>query len=77
MFKLTFKFKYIKKHRRIIAADPLLYETTSPSDFFILVDRRWSNANFLKKNFKLDYDIKFDLSFGGRVTFEKKYQTFN
>lgn len=71
------KFKYIKKHRRIIAADPLLYETTSPSDFFILVDRRWSNANFLKKNFKLDYDIKFDLSFGGRVTFEKKYQTFN
>ena len=71
------KSKFDKKHRRMIAADPLLYETTSPSDFFKLVDRRFSNANVLKKNLKFDYDIKFDLSFGGRVTFEKNYQIFN
>ncbi len=69
--------KFFEKNtRRIIAADILLYESTSPSDFFILVDRRYSNANFLEKNLIFNYDIKKKLYFGGNITFEKKYQPY-
>lgn len=62
--------------RRIVSADPLLYESTAPSDFFILVDRRYNNVNFLEKNLKYEYKIKKNLHFGGFTTFEKKYQPY-
>ena len=62
-------------YRRIVASDILLYESTSPSDFFILVDRRYVNMNFLSNNLKYKYTLKKDLAFG-IVTFEKKYQPY-
>ena len=58
--------------RRIVASDILLYESTSPHDFFILVDRRYVNCNFLINNLKYKYTLKKDLALG-IVTFEKKY----
>ncbi len=61
--------------RRIVAADPLLYESTSPSDFYILIDRRYLNADFLINNLKYEYKIKKDLAFGF-VKIEKKYQPY-
>jgi len=65
-----------KNSRRIVAADVLLYESTAPSDFFILVDRRYSNSNFLEKNLIYDYKIIKNIIFGGKVTFQKKYQPY-
>ena len=65
-----------KLPRRIVAADILYYESSAPSDFFILVDRRYSNAKFLEKNLILNYKIKRKLYFGGSVTFEKIYQPY-
>jgi len=62
--------------RRIVAADPLLYESTAPADFFILVDRRYTNSNFLEKNLIYDYKVVKKIHFGGFVTFEKKYQPY-
>ena len=41
-------------NRRIVASDILLYESSSPSDFFVLVDRRYVNTNFLINNLKLN-----------------------
>ena len=35
--------------RRIVSADPLLGRKYKSSDFFILVDRRYNNVNFLEK----------------------------
>ena len=58
--------------RRIVASDILLYESSSPHDFFILVDRRYINCNFLINNLKYKYTLKKDLALG-IVTFEKKY----
>ncbi len=69
-------YDYCNNSRRIVAADPLLYESTAPADFFILIDRRYTNANFLEKNLKYKYKIKKDISLGGIVTFEKKYQPY-
>tara|TARA_B110000037_G_C17012322_1_gene461841 strand:+ start:195 stop:995 length:801 start_codon:yes stop_codon:yes gene_type:complete len=67
---------YKNNSRRIVSADPLLYESTAPSDFFILVDRRYTNTNFLEKNLVFDYTVKKDISLGGVVSFEKKYQPY-
>jgi len=61
--------------RRIVASDILLYESTCPSDFFILIDRRYVNMNFLSNNLKHKYTLKKDLALG-IVTFEKKYQPY-
>lgn len=65
-----------KTSRRIISADTLLYESTAPADFFVLVDRRYSNSNFLEKNFIYEYKINKKIYLGGTVTFEKKYQPY-
>ena len=62
-------------NRRTVNADILLYESSSPPDFFILVDRLYVNTNFLINNLKYKYTIKKDLAFG-IVTFEKKYQPY-
>ena len=70
------KVFFEKKSRRIVSADVLMYESTSPSDFFILVDKRYSNANFLERSLLFDYIVKKQLYFGGTVTFEKKYQPY-
>ena len=70
------KVFFEKKSRRIVSADVLMYESTSPSDFFILVDKRYSNANFLESSLLFDYIVKKQLYFGGTVTFEKKYQPY-
>jgi len=56
--------------RPIIAADPLLYETSSPNKFFIIIDGRHRNAEFLKNNLKGRYQIKKSSAFK-RFTFEK------
>lgn len=69
-------YDYCNNSRRIVAADPLLYESTAPADFFIFTDRRYTNANFLEKNLKYRYKIKKDISLGGTITFEKKYQPY-
>ena len=61
--------------RRIVASDILLYESSSPHDFFILVDRRYVNTNFLSNNLKYKYTLKKDLALG-IVTFERKYQPY-
>jgi hypothetical protein len=54
--------------RPIVAADILLYESSAPLDFFIFVDGRWRNCNFLRNNFKGKFKhIK---------KIEQKYQTF-
>jgi len=62
-------------NRRGVNADILLYESSSPSDFFILVDRGYVNMNFLINNLKYKYTVKKDLAFG-IVTFERKYQPY-
>tara|TARA_B110000008_G_C16797947_1_gene495428 strand:+ start:32 stop:808 length:777 start_codon:yes stop_codon:yes gene_type:complete len=62
--------------RRIVAADVLLYESTAPADFFVLLDRRYTNANFLEKNLIYKYNVRKKLYFGGFVSFEKKYQPY-
>ena len=62
-------------NRRIVASDILLYESSSPSDFFILVDKRYVNVNFLINNLKYKYTVKKDLAFG-IVTFEREYQPY-
>ena len=69
-------YDYCNNSRRIVAADPLLYENTAPADFFIFTDRRYTNANFLEKNLKYSYKIKKDISLGGTITFEKQYQPY-
>lgn len=38
-----------------VAADPLLYESTAPSTFFILVDGRDRNVEFLRRNLQGRY----------------------
>ena len=69
-------YDYNNNSRRIVAADPLLYESTAPADFFIFTDRRYTNANFLEKNLKYNYKIKKNITLGGCITFEKKYQPY-
>ena len=61
--------------RRMVNSDILLYESSSPSDFFILIDRRYVNMNFLINNLKYKYTVKKDLALG-IVTFERKYQPY-
>jgi hypothetical protein len=41
--------------RSVISADPLLYESTAPLDFFILVDGRWETCRFLERHLKGKY----------------------
>ena len=69
-------YDYCNNSRRIVAADSLLYESTAPADFFIFTDRRYTNANFLERNLKYSYKIKKNISLGGAITFEKKYQPY-
>ena len=64
-----------EKNRRMVNSDVLLYESSSPSDFFILVDRMYVTMNFLINNLKYKYTLKKDLALG-IVTFEKKYQPY-
>ena len=64
-----------EENRHMVNSDILLYESSSPSDFFILVDRRYINMNFLINNLKYKYTLKKDLAFG-IVTFERKYQPY-
>lgn len=64
-----------KWNRQIVASDILLYESTSPPDLYILVDKRYINANFLSNNLKYKYKVKKDLAFG-IVSFEKKYTPY-
>ena len=47
-----------EENRRMVNSDILLYESSSPSDFFILIDRRYVNMNFLINNLKYKYTIK-------------------
>jgi len=42
-------------HRPAIAADPLLYESTASRTFFMLVDGRARNVEFLRANLKARY----------------------
>ena len=56
----------------MVNSDILLYESSAPYDFFILVDRLYVNMNFLSNNLKHRYTLKKDLALG-IVTFEKKY----
>ena len=44
--------------RPIVAADILLYESSAPLDFFIFVDGRWRNCNFLRNNLRGKYKHK-------------------
>ena len=84
---LTFKSKiyynennsifYKRGTRNIVSADPLMYESTAPNDFFILIDRRYAAANFIQKNLKYSYKIIKSPYFGGYVTFEKKNSLFS
>ena len=41
--------------RSVIGADVILYETTSPVDFFVLVDGRWETCRFLATYLKGQY----------------------
>tara|TARA_Y100000031_G_C8136011_1_gene345265 strand:- start:71 stop:802 length:732 start_codon:yes stop_codon:yes gene_type:complete len=54
--------------RPIVAADILLYESSAPLDFFIYVDGRWRNCNFLRNSLKGKYKHKKKIA--------QKYQTF-
>ena len=46
------------------------------TNFFIFTDRRYTNSNFLEKNLKYNYKIKKNITSGGCITFEKKYQPY-
>ena len=54
--------------RGVAAADVLLYESTAPLDFFILVDGRWKNCRFLKRYLKGKYRH--------RIYSKRQFQTF-
>ena len=54
--------------RPIVAADILLYESSAPLDFFIFVDGRWRNCNFLRNNLKGKFKHIKKIA--------QKYQTF-
>ena len=59
----------------MVNSDVLIYKSSAPQDFFILVDRLYVNMNFLSNNLKHKYTLKKDLALG-IVTFEKKYQPY-
>ncbi len=46
--------------RADLSADILLYESSAPNDFYILVDGRAKNVNFLKRNLKGRYEVQQD-----------------
>ena len=48
-------FNLENRPRQPVAADPLLYESSAPGDFFILVDGRARNVDFLRKNLQGRY----------------------
>ena len=54
--------------RAVATADILLYESSAPLDFFIFVDGRWRNCNFLKNNLKGKFKHIKKIA--------QKYQTF-
>ena len=54
--------------RPVVGADALLYESTAPLDFFILVDGRWETCRFLKMHLKHRYRHNKYVA--------RKYQTF-
>ena len=57
-----------KQIRPAVSADILLYESTAPIDFFILIDGRYDNFRFLSRNLRGKYKIKRDLA--------RKFSTF-
>ncbi len=68
--KGSYKGLKFSSGRSIIAADPLLYESSSPSKFFMIIDGRHKNAEFLKNNLKYKYNINKNTALK-RFTFEK------
>lgn len=62
---LTFKCD----ERTVMSGDLLLMESTFLPGTFILVDGRTNNARFLERNFKRNYEIKWDKD-GDFTTFE-------
>ena len=56
------------KIRQPVSADILLYESTAPIDFFVLIDGRYDNFRFLSRNLRGKYKIKRDLA--------RKFSTF-
>jgi hypothetical protein len=67
---------YKQNARSIVSADPLMFESTAPNDFFILIDGRYHSVDFLEKNLKYCYKIKKSHYFNGHTTFEKKNNLF-
>lgn len=55
--------------RTVLAADPLLMESTLLPGAFILVDGRTSNARFLARNFTRNWTVNWDAA-GDVTTFE-------
>jgi hypothetical protein len=56
--------------RPVVGIDVLLYESTAPNDFFILLDGRWENARLLKRKLNGDYRFRRHPSLSGyRKTF--------
>ena len=55
--------------RTVISGDLLLMESTFLPGTYILIDGRTNNARFLEKNFKRDYEYKWDKK-GDVTTFE-------
>lgn len=45
--------------RTVMAADPLLYESTLLPGFFMLIDGRGNNGRFLQRNLKRNYIIQY------------------
>ncbi len=68
--KGSYKGLKFSSGRSIVAADILLYESSFPSKFFMIIDGRHKNADFLKNNLKYKYDIKKNTALK-RFTFEK------
>jgi len=54
--------------RSVVGADVLLYESTAPLDFFILVDGRWETCRFLKRSLQGRYRHRRYVA--------RKYETF-
>jgi hypothetical protein len=48
------------KERTVMAADPLLMESTFLPGFFMLVDGRTNNVRFLQRNFTRNYKLEWD-----------------
>ena len=68
---ITFK----NLRRTVMAADPLLSESTLLPGFYTLVDGRSNNARFLERELKRDYEVHYDPE-ADVTTFELKEPRF-